>query len=216
MADQAGWLQEIFTAGEFSGKLYEIAILHRPQGLAAKRLVVIGGGKRASFATVEARRVAGALVRGLKGKGVHSIALALEHTDAATITAVVEGALLGAWEADKYKSDPKKNDKRIDSFALCVSTSTSEVQNALERGRMIGEAQNLTRDLVNEPANKLTPADLADAARSMASSCGLECEVLDTAAMTKLGMGALLGVAQGSSNPPFHRHHKISPGPAVR
>ncbi len=203
VADQAGWLQEIFTAGEFSGKLYEIAILHRPQGLAAKRLVVIGGGKRASFATVEARRVAGALVRGLKGKGVHSIALALEHTDAATITAVVEGALLGAWEADKYKSDPKKNDKRIDSFALCVSTSTSEVQNALERGRMIGEAQNLTRDLVNEPANKLTPADLADAARSMASSCGLECEVLDTAAMTKLGMGALLGVAQGSSNPPF-------------
>jgi leucyl aminopeptidase len=203
VADQAGWLQEIFTAGEFSGKLYEIAVLHRPQGLAAKRLVVIGGGKRASFATVEARRVAGALARGLKGKGVHSIALAPEQADPATITAVVEGALLGAWEADKYKSDPKKNDKRIDSFALCLSTSTPEAQNAFERGRMIGEAQNLTRDLVNEPANKLTPADLADAARSMASSCGLECEVLDTAAMAKLGMGALLGVAQGSSNPPF-------------
>jgi len=203
VADQAGWLQEIFTAGEFSGKLYEMAILHRPQGLAAKRLAVIGGGKRASFATVEARRVAGALVRGLKGKGVHSIALVLEQADSATITAVVEGALLGAWEADKYKSDPKKNDKRIDSFALCLSASTAEAQNAFERGRTIGEAQNLTRDLVNEPANKLTPADLADAARSMASSSGLECDVLDTAAMTKLGMGALLGVAQGSSNPPF-------------
>jgi leucyl aminopeptidase len=203
VADQAGWLQEIFTTGEFSGKLYEIAILHRPQGLAAKRLVVIGGGKRASFSTVEARRVAGALVRGLKGKGVHSIALALEQADPATITAVVEGVLLGAWEADKYKSDPKKNDKRIDSFALSLSTSTPESQNAFERGRLIGEAQNLTRDLVNEPANKLTPADLAEAARSMASSYGLECEVLDTAAMTKLGMGALLGVAQGSSNPPF-------------
>jgi leucyl aminopeptidase len=171
--------------------------------LAAKRLVVIGGGKRASFATVEARRVAGALVRGLKAKGVHSIALVLEQADPATITAVVEGALLGAWEADKYKSDPKKNDKRIDSFALCLSTATPEARNAFERGRMIGEAQNLTRDLVNEPANKLTPADLAEAARAMASSYGLECEVLDTAAMIKLGMGALLGVAQGSSNPPF-------------
>jgi leucyl aminopeptidase len=203
VADQGGWLQEIFTAGEFSGKLYEIAILHRPQGLAARRLVVIGGGKRATFSTVEARRVAGALVRGLKNKGVHSLALLLEQADPATITAVAEGALLGAWEADKYKSDPKKNDKRIDSFALCLAAATPDDKNALERGRIIGEAQNLSRDLVNEPANKLTPADLAEAARAMASSSNLECEVLDTDAMTKLGMGALLGVAQGSSNPPF-------------
>jgi leucyl aminopeptidase len=203
VADQGGWLQEIFTAGEFSGKLYEIAVLHRPHGLAAKRLVVIGGGKRAAFSTVEARRVAGALVRGLKGKGVHSIALLLEQADQATITAAAEGALLGAWEADKYKSDPKKNDKRIDSFALCLAAATPEAQSAFQRGRIIGEAQNLTRDLVNEPANKLTPADLTEAARSMASSCGLECEVLDTDAMAKLGMGALLGVAQGSTNSPF-------------
>ena len=203
VADQSGWLQEIFTAGEFTGKLYEIAILHRPQGLAAKRLVVIGGGKRAAFSTVEARRVAGALVRGLKGKGVHSLALALEQADSATIAAVVEGALLGAWEADKYKSDPKKNDKRIDSFTLCLPGATADAQNAFERGRIIGEAQNVTRDLVNEPANKLTPADLAEAARSMAAFHGLECEILDTHAMTKLGMGALLGVAQGSTNPPF-------------
>ena len=203
VADQGGWLQEIFTAGEFSGKLYEIAILHRPQGLAARRLVVIGGGKRATFSTVEARRVAGALVRGLKGKGVHSLALLLEQADPATITAAAEGALLGGWEADKYKSDPKKNDKRIESFALCLAAATPDAKKAFERGRIIGEAQNLSRDLVNEPANKLTPADLAEAARVMASSSGLECEILDTGAMTKLGMGALLGVAQGSSNPPF-------------
>jgi leucyl aminopeptidase len=203
VADQSGWLQEIFTAGEFSGKLYEIAVLHRPQGLAAKRLVVVGGGKRAAFSTVEARRVAGALVRALKGKGMHSLALVLDPTDSATITAAAEGALLGAWEPDKYKSDPKKNDKRLHSFTLCLPAATPELQNAFERGRIIGEAQNLTRDLVNEPANQLTPAALAEAARSMASSSGLECEVLDTDAMTKLGMGALLGVAQGSSNPPF-------------
>jgi leucyl aminopeptidase len=204
VADQGGWLQEIFTAGEFSGKLYEIAMLHRPQGLAAKRLLVIGGGKRAGFSAVEARRVAGSLVRNLKGKGVRSIALILDPADATTITAAAEGALLGAWEADKYKSDPKKNDKRIDSFALCLAPAASPgAVLALERGRIIAEAQNLTRDLVNEPANLLTPADLAEAARSMASSYGLECEVLDTDAMTQLGMGALLGVAQGSSNPPF-------------
>jgi leucyl aminopeptidase len=203
VADQSGWLQEIFSTGEFTGKLYEMAVLHRPQGLAAKRMVVVGGGKRGAFSSVEARRVAGALVRGLKSKGVHSLALGLEQADSATITAVVEGALLGAWEADKYKSDPKKNDKRMDRFTLCVAAATAEAQNAFERGRIIGEAQNLARDLVNEPANKLMPADLAEAARSVAASYGLECEILDTDAMTKLGMGALLGVAQGSSNPPF-------------
>jgi leucyl aminopeptidase len=205
LAEQGGWLQELIATGEFSGKLYEIAILHRPRGLAAKRLVVVGGGKRAEFSTVEARRIAGSLVRSLKGKGVHSIAVAPNQADSATVTAIAEGAVLGAWEGDKYKSDPKKNDKRIDSFSLCLGAggATPEAARAWERGRIIGEAQNFTRDLVNEPANKLTPADLTEAARSMASCYGLECEVLDTAAMAELGMGALLGVAQGSSNPPF-------------
>src|SRR5256885_16936831 len=59
IALQRGWLAEMRVAKEFSGKLYEAAILHRPQGLAAKRLVVIGGGKRAKFSTVEARRLGG-------------------------------------------------------------------------------------------------------------------------------------------------------------
>ena len=204
LAQQDGWLQEVLASGEFSGKLYEIAILHRPQGVAAKRLVVIGGGKRASFSPVEARRIAGSLVRSLKSKGVRSITLSLDRGDSATVSALGEGAVLGVWEADKYKSDPKKDDKRIESFSLSLGIgSIPEFELALDQGRIIAEAQNLTRDLVNEPANKLTPADLVEAARSMTSSFGLECDVLDTEAMTKIGMGALLGVAQGSSNPPF-------------
>ena len=204
LAKQGGWLQEIVSSGEFTGKLYEIATLHRPQSLAAKRLVAIGGGKRATFSTVEARRIAGSLVRSLKSKGVRTLALLLNQADAATLVAVTEGAVLGGWEADKYKSDPKKNEARITNVAICPGSAvTSEMEQAFERGRIIGEAQDLTRDLVNEPANKLKPSDLAAAAREMASTYGLECEVLDEEAMTKLGMGALLGVAQGSSNPPF-------------
>jgi len=201
---QDGWFEEVRASGEFSGKLYEIAILHRPRGVAAKRLVLIGGGKQAAFSPVEARRIAGTLVRSLKSKGVRSAALLLETPAAPFVSAAAEGALLGDWEADKYKSDPKKQEKHLDSFSLCVQTgAVPEAQRALEQGRIIAEAQNLARDLVNEPANKLTPALLAEAARSMASSSGLESEILDTDAMKKLGMGALLGVAQGSSNPPF-------------
>jgi leucyl aminopeptidase len=66
----------------------------------------------------------------------------------------------------------------------------------------VGEAQNFTRELVNEPANLLTPAKVAEAARKMASAYGLDCQVLDRTEMEKLGMGALLGVAQGSAEPP--------------
>jgi leucyl aminopeptidase len=76
-------------------------------------------------------------------------------------------------------------------------------ESAITRAQVIAEAQNFARDLVNEPANKLTPAALAEAAKEMASENSLDCEVLDQAAMEKLGMGSLLGVARGSSNPPF-------------
>ncbi len=205
LAAQSGWLAELRTSGEFTGKLYEYAILHRPEGLAAKRLVVIGGGKRPKFSDVELRRVAGVLVRSLKSKGVRTIVLQLEKSaERNEVVAVTEGAILGGWEADKYKSEPKKTPKQIDEFIISIpGTDAGELSEAVERGQILAEAQNFTRDLVNEPANKLTPAALAEAAKSVASEFGLEYKVLDGAAMAELGMGALLGVAQGSTNPPF-------------
>jgi leucyl aminopeptidase len=204
LAEQNGWLKEMQSSGEFSGKLYEMAILHRPQDVKAKRLVLIGAGKKESFSQVEWRRIAAVLVRTLKTKGVKTIALSLAGVSAGPeeVAAIAEGALTGGWEPDKYKSDPKKNEKQITAFTV-VAENPSDFAAALERGRIIGEAQNFTRDLVNEPGNKLTPAALADHAKQVADANGLGCEILDTAAMEKLGMGALLGVAQGSPFPPF-------------
>jgi len=210
VAAQSGWLAELRSSGEFTGKLYESAILHRPEGVAAKRLVVIGGGKREKFSSVEARRIAGTLARSLKSKGLRSVALLIEDLDLAA--AATEGAILGAWEADKYKTDPKKNEKQIESFTIVVpGADPSGLQTAAEKGRIVAEAQNFTRDLVNEPPNRLTPAVLVDAAKGMAAELGLQCDVLDQDAMTQLGMGALLGVAQGSSNPPFLIAIKYAP-----
>jgi leucyl aminopeptidase len=208
LAEQNGWLAELRSSGEFTGKLYETAILHRPAGLAGKRLVVIGAGKAEKISTVELRRIAGTLVRSLKGKGVRSIGLLLDRDPSAEhVLAAAEGAVVGAWEPDKYKSDPKKDSAgphSIDSFIVVAQgASNSSLARALERGRIIAESQNFTRDLVNEPANKLTPAVLAEAARRMAAEQGLECEVLDREEMTRLGMGSLLGVAVGSAEPPF-------------
>ncbi len=72
----------------------------------------------------------------------------------------------------------------------------------VDRGRVLAEAQNFSRDIANEPANVLTPTVLAGHAKKMAAEFGLECEVLDQDRMRQLGMGALLGVAQGSAEPP--------------
>ncbi|MFL6354783.1 MAG: leucyl aminopeptidase [Bryobacteraceae bacterium] len=210
IADQSGWLADLRASGEFTGKLYETVMLHRPQGIRAKRLIVMGGGTREKFSSVEARNIGGALVRALKCKGVRSIALALPDSgvpgsvSAEYVTAATEGAILGVWEPDKYKSDPKLRENKVDCFTLAVPNGNDrDLNEALRRGEIIGASQNLARDLVNEPANKLTPAVLADAAKQMADECGLACEVLNHDEMTKLGMGALLGVAQGSTNLPF-------------
>lgn len=207
---QNGWLDEIRANGEFSGKLYEFTVLHRPQNVAAKRLVVVGGGKREKFTSVEARRLAGVLVRSLAPKGIHTIALAGEGLTPDLATAIAEGAVLGAWEADKYKTDPKKVENKVERFTL-LSAEGATFQDAFQKGIVIGEAQNLTRELINEPANKLNPEKLAEVARETANMRGLGFELLDRDAMQNLGMGALLGVAQGSDNPPFFIVMKYEP-----
>ena len=205
IANQSGWLAELRANGEFSGKLYESAILYRPQGLAAKRLVAIGGGKRAKFSDMEARRIGGTLVRSLKSKGLKSIALLLDGPELGKhAEAAVEGAILGAWEPDALKTDPKKNENHIDQFTVVLPDVTVQsLAKVSQRAEIIADSQNLTRSLVNQPANILNPAALAAAAKCVAQEVNLEFEALDQAAMKQLGMGALLGVAQGSLNEPF-------------
>ncbi|MBI4874619.1 MAG: leucyl aminopeptidase [Acidobacteria bacterium] len=206
----SGWVEEVYSSGEFAGKTGEMALLHRPAGFAARRLVLAGGGKLGKFDAAEMRKLAGTVVRSLKGRSVRNIALAVERGDEFA-AAAVEGALLGEFETDRYKTDESEK-KPLDVFALAGEVSEA----ALERGRIVGEAQNFTRELANEPGNRLPPSALAARARDMAAEAGLECEILDQDRMRQLGMGALLGVAQGSMEPPFLivvRYRPDRPGP---
>jgi leucyl aminopeptidase len=198
-----GWIDQLFQTGEFSGKIFETALLHRPQGLAAKRLLVIGAGKGDKFTPAELRKVSGAALRLLKPKTVPVIALALDAGAAATeqVAAAVEGAILGDFEPDQYKTD-KKDAKTVETFIVVMPGGDPTLGESVGRAAIIAEAQNFTRGLVNEPANRMTPALLAARACQLAAEEGLECEVLDQDRMRQLGMGALLGVAQGSAEPP--------------
>ena len=191
---------DLLDAGEITGKPLEFLLLHHAPGVAATRVLLAGAGKPEKFDPAEMRKLVGAAVRHLKSKSVKTIAMALdaEHAGADFAGAAVEGAILGDYEPDRYKTDDDK--KSVNRFT--VVAEGAGLEDAVTRGRMVAEAQNFTRMLVNEPANLLTPAKVVEAARSMAAEYQLECEVLETAQMQALGMGALLGVAQGSAEPP--------------
>ena len=191
---------EVLSPGEFSGKSCEFALVHRPEGLKARRLAVVGAGKREKLGATEMRKAVGVAVRSLKGKALRAITLWLDSPEFAQ--AAVEGAILGDFEPDQLKTDPKKSEKRLESLVLAVVGDAQQFEAAAARGRIIAEAQNFSRELKNEPANVLTPLVLAERARQMAAEVGLECEILDEARMRQLGMGSLLGVAMGSDNPP--------------
>src|ERR1022692_1714958 len=191
---------DLFDSGEIAGKPLELTLLHHAPGVRATRVLLVGAGKPEKFDAAEMRRLSGAAVRYLKAKSIKTATLALDAEFAGDdfASAAIEGAILGDFEPDRYKTGDDK--KSLDGFALAGDTPGLDA--AVERGRVLGEAQNFARDLVNEPANRLTPLGMAEAAHKMAAEFGLECEVLDRDAMEKLGMGSLLGVALGSEPMP--------------
>jgi leucyl aminopeptidase len=195
-------LGELFDAGEIAGKPFEMTLLHNVPGMRAKRVLAVGVGKPGKFNAAELRRAVGAAIRHLKSKSITDAAIWLDAAQASPdyVAAAVEGAILGDFETDRYKTD-KKDAKTVKRFTVAAEGGP-HLDTAVERGRIVAEAQNFARELANEPANRLTPMGLAEHARRMAEEFGLEYEVLDRDRMTQLGMGSLLGVAAGSAEPP--------------
>jgi leucyl aminopeptidase len=194
--------QDVISSGEATGKMFETTLLHHPAGLKAKRLLLLGGGKAKTFSTAELHKLAGAAVRTLKGKSIRSFAFALPENVAANdgVRAVVEGAFVGNFDPDYYKSDRK--DQKIDALTVVAKGDPKSLEEAVQTGRIVGESQNFTRDLVNEPSNRMTPTILGERARKMAAEVGLKCEVHGADKLKELKMGAFWGVAQGSDEPP--------------
>jgi len=194
--------QDVIASGELTGKLFETTLLHRPAGLKARRLLLVGGGKAKSFSSAELRKVASATARTLKSKSIRSFAFAPPETIEAKdgVKAVVEGAFIGNFDPDSYKSDRK--DQKIDALTVVTCGDQARLEEAMSAARIVGESQNFTRDLVNEPSNRMTPTILAERAKRMAAEVGLKCEVHGTDKIKELKMGAFWGVAQGSEEPP--------------
>ena len=191
-------------SGEVTGKPAELTLFHSLAGFKAKRVLLAGGGKREKFDSSSLRKTVSAAARLLKGKGVKTLAISLEagFDSAEHVSAVAQSVIEACWEPDRLKTEADKEGTRtIDELIVCTAGAGS-LESALDAGRVIGEAANLTRDISVEPPNVLTPTALAERARAMAKANGLACDVLDANRMRQLGMGSLLGVAQGSAEPP--------------
>ena len=203
-AAMSGRLASLAAAGELTGKSLETVLVHFPQGLSAQRLLLIGAGKPDRFQVSDLRKLAGTALRYLKSRGVKNFTFLAPDAErgAAAAQAAAEGLLVADFESDKYRSE--KKDREIQSVSLAGFDSGlgANLAAAVEQGRIIAESQNFARDLINEPSNRLTPRMLAARAEAMAQEAGLGIEILDERRIADLKMGAFLGVAQGSVEPP--------------
>jgi len=193
---------DLLGTGEVTCKPFEINLLHKPANLKAKRLLLVSGGPAAKFTSYDLRRLAGAAVRALKSRGIRSFAFIAPPTVNAeeAVRAIIEGAFVGNFDPDYYRSDRK--DQKIDALTIIVSGKKAALEKIASESQIIGESQNFTRDLVNEPSNRMTPTILAERAKKMSDEVGLKCEVYGADKIKELKMGAFWSVAQGSDEPP--------------
>src|SRR4029077_19185495 len=151
--------KDVISSGEVTGKTFETTLLHGPAGLKAKRLLLLGGGKAKTFSSAELRKLAGAAVRTLKTKSIRSFAFVVPETAISSsqgLRAIVEGAFVGNFDPGYYKSDRNEKEQKIDALTIVLQGDAKSLESAMQAGRVVAESQNFTRDLVNEPSNRMT------------------------------------------------------------
>ncbi|MFQ5840731.1 MAG: leucyl aminopeptidase, partial [Candidatus Methylomirabilales bacterium] len=204
-----GLIRSAIRAGEFTGKAGESLLLHTGGRIPATRVLVVGLGKAERFDLDGVRTVMGGALRTLRRSGCRRVASVIHGTGAGGLDlreaaqAATEGALLGLYTFDRYKAE--KEEKRVDRLTLLVRErpQIAPARAGVLIGQTVAEAVTFARDLVNEPSNTLTPQELANRAQAVCKRTrGLSCEILNRRQITRLGMGALLGVAQGSGRDP--------------
>ncbi|MFL6051377.1 MAG: leucyl aminopeptidase [Actinoallomurus sp.] len=181
-----------------AGKAGEVTKVPTFGNLAAPLVVAAGLGE--SYDAEALRRAAGAALRSLAGSGSVAVLLPAATTD--EVAAVASGALLGNYAYLNYRTG-NGDKKPVSEITVVTETDTKDdAEAALDRARTISEAVTLVRDLVNTPPSDLNPEALADAARQVGEEAGLSVEVLDEKALVDGGYGGIVGVGQGSVNPP--------------
>jgi leucyl aminopeptidase len=205
-----GLLHQAQRHGEFTGKDGE-QILFQPAGhLPAKRVLLIGLGKKAESSPEKSRQAAGRAMQQLTekklGQAAFALQLATKESDrVAHLQATAEGILLASYRYDRFLGkETRESHKLPKSLTFLIGSAHDKLacESALERAQIICRAVMLARDLVNAPGNVKSPVHLAEQARAAADASTLQCKILGQKELAEEGFGALLGVAQGSVREP--------------
>lgn len=199
-----GLLADLIDTEEWKASSGQIRILYRPRQLPVSRLILMGVGKREGFNTATVRDAVAQTMHQVKGYHLKKIAVyrRSQIPPASAAQAAVEGLILGTYEPDEYKTE-EKSKTYIEEilFASNDDLPVEEVEEAMRRGQILAQATNFARSLVNEPGNRISPSRLAEKAREVAETYGLDVEVLGEPEMEEKGMNCILAVARGSDEP---------------
>jgi leucyl aminopeptidase len=204
-----GEIERLINSGEIKGKYDEVTVIYTMGRISARTVVIAGLGKQKDFDLDKLRNIAGHACRVLNRSNCQRIGVVLDVERIPGVTAAelsqasVEGALLGLYNFRKHITKTLEN-KNVTDLKIIVADKRGlqSIKSACDKGRIIAEATNHARDLINEPANYMTPQDMVKVAEGIARQSGLELSVVERQQMKKEGMNALLGVAQGSAQPP--------------
>lgn len=206
-----GIINDILKRRDFKGKQNEVLIFPTYGKIPAKRIMLVGLGKKDKFSLDKIRQASGTAARRVQNMGVKSLVSTLQELDSyedvsaeSCAEAVVTGSTLGAYQFTRYKTPEPEEKKKVENLTLIVSKKAllPKVKSGASMGEVISEAVCLARDLGNMPACDTTPTFLANTAKQIAKEYKLKCEILSKPQMQRLGMGGLLGTAQGSVQPP--------------
>ena len=204
-----GGISRLISDGDCTGKYGEITVLHTLGRLNAPRVVILGLGKANEFNYHKVRDLTAQVLRHLRGLGIDEAATITHGAGIggldpeACAQAMAEGAVMGLYRFDRHRS---KDTGIVEFQQLAIVEQdrdrADDLRRGVERGMVLAEAVNVARDMANEPANYLTPTELARRALQMAEELGLTCQIFEREDMVRMGMGGVLGVAAGSHQPP--------------
>ncbi len=200
-----GAIGRALSVGRFKGRPDEQLAILAPPGIEAARILLIGLGKGDSLDAATLLAIGGRIAAALNGAGEHAAAVAVDEVAGARIGTgemaayLAQGARLRAYRFDKYRTREKPEQKQTLKRLTFMLDDHGAAKKAFDPLEKIAEGVTLTRDLVSEPANVIYPVTLAERAKKLAD-LGVHVEVLGEKQMKKLGMGALLGVGQGSAH----------------
>ncbi|MCA9473143.1 MAG: leucyl aminopeptidase [Nitrospirales bacterium] len=205
-----GQLTELRKSGEFQGKVNQTALIHTRGAIPAKRVLLVGLGKREDLTLDRVRQALGTVAKYIRQIEVLSFATSIFGIDRSGLwpddlaQAMTEGVILGDYRFLHYRTDSAGKLKPLNSMTLLVDkTSLIEtVKRGIQRGEATGEATCFARDLCNHPANVMTPLRIVEEAKKISKEKKVRLTVLNPAKMKQLGMGGVLGVGQASQHPP--------------